>query len=240
MSLVRPGKFEITDKAMELCGLKKGAAVLDVGCGDGTAAEYLQDKYGYKVTGIDLNLAKITEGKERNKDLDLRMGDGEFLDDFPSFSFDCVNMECTLSLINLPDEALHEAYCVLKKGGKLFISDLYMKNPDPNQVKAIKIEAERQAKIPHKEDDCGEGKMRFVDFRFEGAFLKEPLMRYLEEVGYEVKAFEDRSDDLDTYVAETILQEGSLDTCVTCAKGKKGIGYFMLVAEKRQSRGEAL
>ena len=232
MSLVRPGKFEITDKAMELCQLDKGAKVLDVGCGDGTAAEYLQDKDGYQVTGIDLNLAKISEGKERNGKLDLRMGDGEFLDEFPSYSFDCVMMECTLSLINLPDEALHEAYCVLKKGGKLFISDLYMKNPDPKQVQAIKIEAERQAKIPHKEEDCGEGQMRFVDFRFEGAFIKEPMIAYLEEVGYQVVAFEDRSDDLDTYVAETILQEGSLDNCVTCAKGKKGIGYFMLVAEK--------
>ena len=232
MSLVRPGKFDITDRAMELCGLEKGAAVLDVGCGDGTAAEYLQDKYGYKVTGIDMNLAKISEGKERNSQLDLRIGDGEFLDDFTSYSFDCVMMECSLSLINLPDEALHEAYCVLKKGGKLFISDLYIKNPDPNQVKAIKIEADRQAKIPHKEEDCGQGKMRFVDFRFEGAFIKEPLIRYLEEVGYSVKAFEDRSDDLAVYVAEKILQEGSLDSCVTCAKGKKGIGYFMLVAEK--------
>ncbi len=232
MSLVRPGKFDITDRAMEICALKKGAEVLDVGCGDGTAAEYLQDKYGYQMTGIDLSLAKISEGKERNGDLDLRMGDGEFLDDFTSFSFDCVMMECTLSLINLPDEALHEAYCVLKKGGKLFISDLYLKNPDPKQVKAIKIEADRQAKIPHKEGDCEEGKQRFVDFRFEGAFLKEPLIAYLEEIGYHVIAFEDRSADLDTYVAETILQEGSLDNCITCAKGKKGVGYFMLVAEK--------
>lgn len=232
MSLVRPGKFDITDKAMEICGMNKGAEILDVGCGDGTVAEYLQDKYGYKVTGIDMNLTKISEGKKRNDKLDLRMGDGEFLDDFTSFSFDCVMMECTLSLINLPDEALHEAYCVLKKGGKLFISDLYMKNPDPEQVKAIRIEAQRQAKIPHKEEDCGEGQMRFVDFRFEGAFIKEPLIKYLEEVGYVVKAFEDRSADLDTYAAETILSEGSLDNCITCAKGKKGIGYFMLVAEK--------
>ncbi|MBC6679968.1 DVU_1556 family methyltransferase [Zhenpiania hominis] len=232
MALIRPGKFDITEKAMEICALKKGAAVLDVGCGDGTCAEHLQDKYGYKVTGIDMNLSKIQEGKERNKNLDLRMGDGEFLEDFSSFSFDCVMMECTLSLINLPDEALHEAFCVLKKGGKLFISDLYLKNPDPRQVKAIQIEAERQAKIPHKEENCGEGQMRFVDFRFEGAFIKEPMLRYMEEVGYKIVAFEDRSADLDTYVAETILREGSLDNCVTCAKGKKGIGYFMLVAEK--------
>ena len=232
MSLVRPGKFDITDRGMELCGMRKGADVLDIGCGDGTAAEYLQEKYGYKVTGIDLNLAKISEGKERNSGLDLRMGDGEFLDGFLSYSFDCVMMECVLSLINLPDEALHEAYCVLKKGGKLFISDLYIKKPDPRKVQAIRVEAQRQAKIPHQEGDCDEEKMRFVDFRFEGAFIKEPMIRQLEEIGYEVKVFEDRSPELDTYVAEMILQEGSLDNCFTCAKGKKGIGYFLLVAEK--------
>lgn len=233
MSLLRPGKFDITEKAMEIWNLPKGARVLDVGCGDGTALEYVQDKYGFNMTGIDMSLKAINEGKERNKDLDLRLADGEFLDDFSSFTFDGIMMECSLSLINLPDEALHEAYCVMKKGGRLFISDLYIKKPDPKMVKAVAIEAARQAKLPHQEGDCEKDEQRFVNFRYEGAFLKEQLIRYMEdEVGFKVKVFEDRSPDLDTYVGEKILQEGSLDTCVTACKGKKGIGYFMLVAEK--------
>lgn len=233
MSLLRPGKFDITDKAMEIWNLPEGARVLDVGCGDGTALEYVQDKYGFNMTGIDMSLKAINEGKERNKELDLRLADGEFLDDFSSFTFDGIMMECSLSLINLPDEALHEAYCVMKKGGRLFISDLYIKKPDPKMVKAVAIEAARQAKLPHQEGDCEKDEQRFVNFRYEGAFLKEQLIRYMEdEVGFKVKVFEDRSPDLDTYVGEKILQEGSLDTCVTACKGKKGIGYFMLVAEK--------
>lgn len=233
MSLLRPGKFDITDKAMDIWKLNKGARVLDVGCGDGTSLEYVRDKYGFDITGIDMSLKSINEGKARNKDLDLRLADGEFLDEFSSYTFDGIMMECSLSLINLPDEALHEAYCVMKKGGRLFISDLYIKDPDPKLVKAVAIEAARQAKIPHKEGDCEEDKQRFVNFRFEGAFLKEQLIRYMEdEVGFKVTVFEDRSKDLDEYVGEKILQDGSLDSCVTACKGKKGIGYFMLVAEK--------
>ena len=57
-------------------------------------------------------------------------------------------------LYTSPDEALHEAYCVLKKGGKLVIVDEYHKDPDPKKMKAVAIEAQRQSKIPHKEGDC--------------------------------------------------------------------------------------
>jgi ubiquinone/menaquinone biosynthesis C-methylase UbiE len=232
MALVRPGKLDITEKAMEIWNLPKGSRVLDVGCGDGTSTEYVRDKYGFDITGIDMSLKAINEGKERTPDLDLKLADGEWLDDYSSFTFDGIMMECSLSLINLPDEALHEAYCVMKKGGRLFISDLYIKDPDPKLVKAVAIEAERQSKIPHQEGDCEKDEQRQVDFRYEGAFIKEPLIRYMEdEVGFKVTVFEDRSKELDEYVGEMMLN-GEMDTCVTACKDKKGIGYFMLIAEK--------
>ena len=181
MALVRPGKLDITEKAMEIWNLPKGSRVLDVGCGDGTSTEYVKDKYGFDITGIDMSLKAINEGKERNPDLDLRLADGEWLDDYSSFTFDGIMMECSLSLINLPDEALHEAYCVMKKGGRLFISDLYIKEPDPQMVKAVAIEAARQAKLPHQEGDYEKDEQRYVNFRYEGAFIKEPLIRYMED-----------------------------------------------------------
>lgn len=241
MSDLKPGGFRITKKAMDAWKLPKNSKVLDVGCGLGETVEFLETEYGFQCTGIDLSMARIKDGKTRNPNLDIRYGDGEFLDDFSSFAFDGVLMECTLSLINLPDEALHEAYCVLKKGGRLFLSDLYIKNPDQGFVQALKIEAERQRKKPHNEGECGtecadEHKKRTVEFRSEGRFLVEPLLELLAEIGYRNVAWEDCSQELNNFVAEKLMKDGTLEGCLCDEalnpKDHFKTGYFMLTAEK--------
>lgn len=237
--MFRPGNFDITDKAIEKMMLPKEAKVLEIGCGEGETVERLEKKYGYRLTAIDKSLEMVSKAKKRGLKADIKYGDGEFLEDIPSLSLDAVIMECVLSRIKLADEALHEAYCVLKKSGKLFISDIYMKDPDPEKVKAIRIEAERQSKImepypapgehhdPSKvhdeetcSDECAEDhRKRFYDFRFDGLFIKEPFIRAVEETGFEVTFWEDRTADLIEYTKENLMRP-------------EGIGYFMLIAEK--------
>jgi ubiquinone/menaquinone biosynthesis C-methylase UbiE len=241
MSDLKPGGYRITDKAMEFWKLPRGAKVLDIGCGRGDTLEYLEREYGFEGHGIDLSMARIKEGKERNPDLNIKYGDGEFLDDFSSFSFDGVLMECTLSLINLPDEALHEAFCVLKKGGKLFLSDLYVKNPDQGLIRALAIEAERQRKKPHHEGECGteceeEHKNRAMSFRSSGRFLIDPLINQLDEIGFYNIKWLDFSQELNNFVAETLMRDGTLEGCL-CDEALHPqdsfkTGYFMLTAEK--------
>lgn len=234
MALYRPGNFDITDSMMERAALAKGSRVLDIGCGDGDTVVHLTDEWGMKAEGIDISLSKINEAKEKHPGINVKFGDGEFLDSYTSFSFDAIMMECSLSLINLPDEALHEAYCVLKKGGRLMISDLYHKNPDPKQMRAVAREAQRQSRLPHKEGDCEEDKERLVEFRYEGAFYKEPLIKYLKEIGYRIRVFEDRSEDLDAFVAQYVMDGGKPEDLMGGRKPKdaKNLGYFLLVADK--------
>lgn len=241
MSNFKPGEFRITQKAMERWKLSKGAKVLDIGCGLGETMAFLQREYGYDCSGIDLSIARIKEAEKRNPDLDIAYGDGEFLDGFTSYSFDGVLMECTLSLINLPDEALHEAYCVLKKGGKLFISDLYVKDPDPEFLTALRIEAQRLRSKPHHEKECGtdceeEHRNMPVAFRASGRFLIEPLLEQMVEIGYRNFAWEDCSQELDNFIAEKLMKDGTLEDCL-CDEAlhpgdKFKTGYFMLTAEK--------
>ena len=215
MTVARPGGFESTNKALEKANYKMGSRILDIGCGEGDTVDYLS-KMGLKAEGIDINLAKIDTAKKTFPGIDVKFGDGTFLDDYMSYTFDGVMMECTLSAMPQPDEALHEAYCVLKKGGRLIITDYYEKDPDPKQVRAVAIEAARQARLPHNEGDCDGGTPdHFTDFCFEGAFFKEPLISFIEEeLGLHVLSFEDAGVEL------------------SADEKQRGLGYFILVAQK--------
>lgn len=240
MSNLRPGGFRLTDRAMRYWNLPKKSIVLDIGCGRGETVEYLEKEYGFKVKGIDLSDDLVKEGLARNPDLDIKKGDGEFLEDYPSHSFNGALMECVLSVTDKPDEVLHEVYCVLKKGGKLFISDLYIKDPEPDLYEYANKKVKEMAEKPHDHDECGiscavDHQKRAVNFRVKGRFLMEPLLNQLNEIGYNNILFEDCSLELDNYAAEKVLKDGTLEGCfckeaLIPVNGKTS--YFILTAEK--------
>lgn len=241
MAYERPGGSALTERGLQLAEIKKGSRILDVGCGTGDTVAWLNETKGMDAEGIDMNLSKIAAAKEEHPGIAVQFGDGEFLDMYMSYTFEGVLMESSLGLINIPEEAMHEAWCVLKKGGRLIISDLYEIDPDPKQVRAVRIEAERQGKIPHKEGDCEERGLKFVDFRFEGAFYRQPMIRQLEEIGFRGIVFEDRTGDLDSWLDEKAGQGTDRTKALsklnrhlkTEVGGKeRRIGYFLLVAEK--------
>ncbi|MDR3304931.1 MAG: methyltransferase domain-containing protein [Clostridiales Family XIII bacterium] len=249
MAMIRPGGEKLTIKLVELAKLPEKAAVLDVGCGDGDTAALLKERFGCRAIGIDASGKMIEAGKKKYPGLDLRRMEAEFLD-FESRTCDAVLMECSLSVMRLQPDAVFEAYCVLRPGGKLIITDLYIRNPDPGAVAAMLAAAREQARKPKAEGSCGEVPPSFV--MLDGAFAVDELAGMCEEIGFELERFEDESGVLAGFAAQAIMGHGSLEAyfksvvpegeepsaycaCAAFGAGKscpKNLGYFSMILRK--------
>ena len=243
--MIRPGGETLTKRAIEKAAITKGGRILDVGCGDGDTVALLQ-KQGFDATGVDISSKLIAKGRQLHGELDLRCMEAEFLD-FESKSFDAVIMECSLSVFRLDEDAVFEAYCTLKSGGKLIITDLYIKNPDPKAVDRMLSEAHEKASKPRIEGGCDENeKPSFL--MLDGAFVIDELAGMLEEMGFVIEYFEDVEHALPNFAAQAIMGHGSLEEyfkaivpegddpsryCPCAAlSDPKALGYFLMILKK--------
>ncbi len=215
---IRPGGLTLTKEAFKLAGLGSGSKILDVGCGSGETVAYLANSQKSEAVGIDLSDVLIEKAREKFPDLRFEFGDGVMID-FPSASFDGVFIECTLSQMDNVVEALHEAFCVLKNGGKLVISDFYRKEGmvDPGDENSF----------------------------FKKAFDKEKLLEAVEDIGFEIRLWEERNRELKEFTASLIMHYGSLENFYKTTEEVAGespfrgigedkkLGYFLLIAEKK-------
>lgn len=239
---LRPGGFKLADRAVKLCRFQEGSRLLDVGCGRGETAAYLHGK-GYDISGVDINNERIVQGKAKNPHLELLTADGCCLP-FDENIFDGVLMECSLPCIYNRAEALHEAYCVLKKGGFLVIHAPYLKTPDKRQLELLSnLKKGRKFKSREKEgcltmeelaerDRCG----------LDGVLLLEPVVDTLQEIGFSISDVEDHTQYMNQFIIEFILNGAEhederrelQDDCLYYRKihGMSGVGYFLLTARK--------
>jgi len=251
MTMIRPGGEALTIKAVKKANLPEGAAILDMGCGEGDTASLLARDFGFNVTGIDASYRMIENGKRKYPHLDLRRMEAEYLE-FDSRCFDAVFMECSLSVMRIQEDAVFEAYCVLKPGGKLIITDMYIRDPDPAAVAAMLAAAKEKTSRPKIEGDCGEN-VRPSLVMLDGAFVVDELTAMLQDMGFEVEHFENVPDVLAEFAARAIMEHGSLSAYFksvvpegedaaayyACAAMEDGTkcpkkpGYFFMILRKR-------
>ena len=124
---LRPGGLELTERAARFCGLAPDDRVLDVGCGIGATANFLQEHFRVAAVGIDASGLLLVEAREGRSPLSLVRGDGICLP-FPSGLFTAVFCECVLSLLANQQKALAEFHRVLRPGGHLVVADLYWRS----------------------------------------------------------------------------------------------------------------
>lgn len=122
---LRPGAFDLTNRAADMIGLLPGWRVLDVGCGFGATMNHLRARYGAQTFGIDMSLRQLTWANNKKG---MVQASGQDLP-FTSATFDAVFCECVFSLLPEKKAAADELIRALKPDGFLIISDLYTESP---------------------------------------------------------------------------------------------------------------
>ena len=167
----RPGGTALTRRALALCGFPPGADVLDIGCGQGASLALLRN-LGLNGTGLD---------RECSLEQPFPFVQADAHEPpFPNASFDGMLCECVLSLLSDPGRALRNFAALLRPGGKLILSDLYLKDAPA-------------APASRASSSC-----------LAGARPRRELERLLEESGFAPPYFEDHSSCLKELAARLL------------------------------------
>lgn len=112
--------------------IKNGDVILVIGSGAGSDCFRASKKVGSigKVLGIDMDNEKINEAerllrKNGYKNVEFRMGLAENLP-VEDNSIDVVISHCVMNLVPNKQKAYKEIYRVIKKGGKMYVSDIVL------------------------------------------------------------------------------------------------------------------
>ncbi len=124
-----------------IAGLKSGETVLDLGCGGGIDCFLAAEKVGEKgnVIGIDMTremikLARDNAREYNSTNIEFRLGEIEHLP-ITDNSIDVVISNCVINLSTDKQTVFDEIYRVLKKGGRLAITDIIAATELPEEIK---------------------------------------------------------------------------------------------------------
>jgi len=136
------GNVGATDRLADLCQIKEGDVVLDVGCGSGATPVYLAQTRGCHVTGVDIlprmiDRALELASKKNVSDLtEFRAADAQELP-FPDEQFDAVITESVTAFPEDKGRAVREYARVLKPGGYVGLNEsTWLKTPVPPEIQA--------------------------------------------------------------------------------------------------------
>lgn len=193
----KPGGLALTDRGAELCRFTSESRLLDVASGSGETVRHLRARLGCEIQGLDQAPAcqspDVTQGRAEQ----LPWEDG---------SFHGVLLECALSQIEAPEQALRECFRVLRPGGRLLLTDLYTRAGPGAQTSLGRLDS------------------------------REGVEKRLRDAGLEPIYFEDHTRALTQLWAGALMAgtgEG-LYADIHRASSTQGIkwGYFLCIGEK--------
>lgn len=159
--------------------IKEGDMVLDLGSGAGFDCFLASKKVGDigKVIGVDMT-EEMIEKAETNaekygyKNVEFKLGEIENLP-IEDNSVDVAISNCVINLVPNKTKAFHEIYRVLKKGGKIYLSDIVLLENISEEIK------NNEALLA----GC-----------VGGALLKDDYLKIIEQAGFKVKILSEDKD----------------------------------------------
>lgn len=159
--------------------IKEGDIVLDLGSGAGFDSFLAAKKVGEhgKVIGVDMTKEMIEKAranaeKYNHKNVEFRLGDIEELP-VEDNSVDVVISNCVINLAPNKSGVFREAYRVLKKGGKMYVSDIVL-------LKELSKEQREDKKL--------------LSGCVGGALLKDDYIDKIKDAGFKVKILGEDKD----------------------------------------------
>lgn len=180
----------LTDLLIEKAHINRASMVLDVGCGNGTTALCIAERFGCKVIGIDLSGVRIKNALERLKEQPEDIQEKvQFIKSsattlpFENNFFSSVLSQSSLYHVHDKEKALKEIYRVLKKDGVFVFDDLFK---------------------PSKEISADTQKYVYDRLLFDTPFTFESYKAYLEQIGFHILETEDHATHLQKSYAALI------------------------------------
>ena len=184
-----PGGVKLTEQLGRMLGLSPASRVLDVACGKGTTAVFLAREFGCRVFGVDYGHQNVEAARSlaHSERVDARVhferSDAETLP-FSDESFDAVICEC--AFCTFPDKAAaaKEFFRILRRGGRLGISDLTRSEILPKDL---------------------DGLLAWVACIGDAQTL-DGYVAYLRDAGFSVDSIEQRNDALKEMVDQVRMK----------------------------------
>jgi len=194
--------------------------VLDAACGAGTTLRFLNGE-GFAAVGVDLssNILKIKPGSPV-----IQANCGQV--PLPSASQDAVLMECALSLSNEVEGALSEFGRLLRPGGWLVVTDIYIRElHDPRARNCL------------SDTSC-----------LSGVQTEAHIRGQMENAGFTIRAWQDQTPAFKQWLARMVFKLGSLDAFYRHLSSCEGsaqklsntlgsqikLGYYWMAAQKAE------
>lgn len=209
-AVLRPGGLTLTERGLDLCGFAPGSRVGDLGCGPGATLDLLQRR-GCLTVGLDPDLGFLGQAHKHGPVLRAQAQALPFSD----AGLDGLVCECVLSTLDRPEAALAEMARVLRPGGRLLLTDLYLREAAPGSP------------VP----GC-----------LSGVVSREQGEGRLLAAGLRPLAFEDHDRALRELAGRLIFAHGSLKLFWQRAQGRdsgcpdlRAVSYCLIIAEKERA-----